>query len=64
MTDTELKLLLDQMEIPQLRRDFTDPLHLRWLVRNLWISNKGPNVDRALQELKQRMNQNEQENQD
>ena len=34
-----LKLLLETMDVPETRRDVTNPANVRWLLRNLAIRN-------------------------
>tara|TARA_R110002074_G_scaffold215269_1_gene385102 strand:+ start:803 stop:1009 length:207 start_codon:yes stop_codon:yes gene_type:complete len=34
-----LRLLLETMDVPEMRRDVTKPANVRWLLRNLAIRN-------------------------
>ena len=36
--------LLENMEVPKVRRDLNKPSNVRWLLRNVAINNKGPEV--------------------
>ena len=36
--------LLEMMEVPEMRRDLNKPSNVRWLLRNVAITNKGPEV--------------------
>ena len=36
--------LLEMMEVPEMRRDLNKPSNVRWLLRNVAINNKGPEV--------------------
>lgn len=36
--------LLEMMDIPEMRRDLNKPSNVRWLLRNVAINNKGPEV--------------------
>ena len=36
--------LLENMEVPKMRRDLNKPSNIRWLLRNVAINNKGPEV--------------------
>ena len=39
--ESALKTLLDQLDVPALRKDVTRPGNLRWLQRNLSVRNGG-----------------------
>jgi hypothetical protein len=34
-----LRLLLETMDVPEMRRDLTKPANVRWLLRNLAVRN-------------------------
>ena len=36
--------LVEMMEVPKMRRDLNKPSNVRWLLRNVAINNKGPEV--------------------
>jgi len=36
--------LLENMEVPKMRRDLNKPSNIKWLIRNVAINNKGPEV--------------------
>ena len=36
--------LVEMMDIPKMRRDLNKPSNVRWLLRNVAINNKGPEV--------------------
>ena len=36
--------LLEMMEVPKMRRDLNTPSNIKWLLRNVAINNKGPEV--------------------
>ena len=36
--------LLENMDVPAMRRDLDKPSNIRWLLRNVAIDNKGPQV--------------------
>ena len=36
--------LLENMDVPAMRRDLNKPSNIRWLLRNVAIDNKGPQV--------------------
>lgn len=41
--------LLNDMDVPELRKDFSNVANIRWLIRNLWIRNGDhPDIDEAL----------------
>ncbi len=42
-----LSELLEDMDIPEIRRDLNKHSNLRWLQRNLSINNKGDKVEAA-----------------
>ena len=39
-----LSQLLENMDIPAMRRDLNKPSNIRWLLRNVAANNKGPEV--------------------
>ena len=39
-----LSQLLENMEVPKMRRDLNKPSNIRWLQRNVAINNKGAEV--------------------
>ena len=39
-----LTQLLENMEVPKMRRDLNKPSNIKWLIRNVAINNKGPEV--------------------
>ena len=41
LCDEILKDILAEMDLPELRRDFSKPENTRWLLRNLAIRNRG-----------------------
>ena len=43
----ELSALLEDMEIPALRKDLTKISNLRWLNRNIAINNDSPTLEKA-----------------
>jgi len=43
-----LAQLLENMEVPKMRRDLNKPSNVRWLQRNIAINNKGPQVPEIL----------------
>jgi len=43
-----LTQLLEMMEIPKIRRDLNKPSNIRWLLRNVAINNKGPEVHEVI----------------
>ncbi len=46
--------VLDTMDIPQSRRDVSNPSNVRWLMRNLGVNNsRHPNFNEAIAQLKQ-----------
>ena len=36
--------LLENMEVPKMRRDLNKPSNIRWLIRNVAVNNEGPEV--------------------
>lgn len=47
-----LATLIQDMRIPDIRRDLTKPENIRWLLRNLSIENKfHPNLEDAIAAL-------------
>ena len=36
--------LLENMKVPKMRRDLNKPSNIKWLIRNVAINNKGPEV--------------------
>jgi len=50
---TDLGVLLETMEIPDMRRDLSSKSNLRWLLRNLRVNNGShPQIDEAMAEIK------------
>ena len=45
---TRLEQLLENMEVPNMRRDLNKPSNIRWLLRNVAINNKGPEVPEVI----------------
>ena len=43
-----LTQLLENMDVPKMRRDLDKPSNVRWLQRNITINNKGPQVPEIL----------------
>lgn len=43
----ELSSLLDDLNVPELRKDLTKTANIHWLNRNLAINNEGPTLERA-----------------
>ena len=43
-----LSQLLENMDVPTMRRDLNKPSNIRWLQRNVAIDNKGPEVPEIL----------------
>jgi hypothetical protein len=43
-----LAQLLENMEVPSMRRDLNKPSNIRWLQRNIAIDNKGPQVTEVI----------------
>jgi len=43
-----LTQLLENMDVPKMRRDLDKPSNVRWLQRNIAINNKGPQVPEIL----------------
>ena len=43
-----LAQLLENMDVPKMRRDLNKPSNVRWLQRNIAINNKGPQVPEIL----------------
>ena len=48
----ELSALLEDMEIPALRKDLTKISNLRWLNRNIAINNDSPTLEKARELIK------------
>ena len=40
--------LLENMEVPEMRRDLNKPSNIRWLLRNVAANNKGPEVTEVI----------------
>ena len=48
-----LQLVPLDMDVPELRRDTSDPANVRWLLRNLPIHNQNhPQLTKVMQKLK------------
>ena len=43
-----LSQLLENMEVPKMRRDLNKPSNIRWLLRNVAANNKGPEVPEVI----------------
>jgi len=43
-----LSQLLENMDIPKMRRDLNKPSNIKWLQRNVAINNKGPEVPEVI----------------
>ena len=43
-----LSQLLENMDIPKMRRDLNKPSNIRWLLRNVAANNKGPQVTEVI----------------
>ena len=43
-----LSQLLENMEVPKMRRDLNKPSNIRWLLRNVAANNKGPEVSETI----------------
>ena len=43
-----LSQLLENMDVPKMRRDLNKPSNIKWLQRNLAINNKGPQVPEVI----------------
>ena len=43
-----LTQLLENMEVPEMRRDLNKPSNIRWLLRNVAANNKGPQVPEVI----------------
>ena len=43
-----LSQLLENMDIPAMRRDLNKPSNIRWLLRNVAANNKGPEVSETI----------------
>jgi hypothetical protein len=46
-----LSQLLENMDVPAMRRDLDKPSNIRWLLRNVAANNKGPEVHEVIQLL-------------
>ena len=47
-----LSQLLENMDVPKMRRDLTKKSNIMWLQRNVAINNKGPQVTEVIALLK------------
>ena len=47
-----LAQLLENMEVPKMRRDLNKPSNIRWLQRNVGINNKGVEVHEVFELLR------------
>lgn len=55
MTNQEITDILDEMDLPSLRRDFSISSNLFWLIRNIRIRNsQHPKCFSVLDELKEK----------
>jgi hypothetical protein len=43
-----LTQLLENMDVPAMRRDLNKPSNIRWLLRNVAANNKGPQVPEVI----------------
>ena len=43
-----LSQLLENMDVPKMRRDLNKPSNIRWLLRNVAANNKGPQVPEVI----------------
>ena len=43
-----LTQLLENMEVPKMRRDLNKPSNIKWLLRNVAANNKGPEVTEVI----------------
>ena len=43
-----LTQLLENMDVPKMRRDLNKPSNIRWLLRNVAANNKGPQVPKVI----------------
>ena len=43
-----LSQLLENMDVPKMRRDLNKPSNIRWLLRNVVANNKGPQVHEVI----------------
>ena len=43
-----LSQLLENMEVPKMRRDLNKPSNIKWLLRNVAANNKGPEVTEVI----------------
>ena len=43
-----LSQLLENMEVPTMRRDLNKPSNIKWLLRNVAINNKGEEVHEVI----------------
>ena len=43
-----LSQLLENMDVPAMRRDLNKPSNIRWLLRNVSANNKGPEVPKVI----------------
>ena len=43
-----LAQLLENMEVPKMRRDLNKPSNIKWLLRNVAINNEGPEVSKVI----------------
>ena len=50
---TEMQKLLEQMDVPQMRKDLSNPSNVRWLLRNLQVrNNKHPQIGELMKMLR------------
>jgi len=45
---SRLSQLLENMDVPKMRRDLNKPSNIRWLLRNVAANNKGPQVPKVI----------------
>jgi len=43
-----LTQLLENMDVPKMRRDLNKPSNIKWLLRNVAINNEGPEVSKVI----------------
>ena len=49
---SRLSQLLENMDVPKMRRDLNKSSNIRWLLRNVAANNKGPQVTEVITLLK------------
>ena len=43
-----LTQLLENMDVPKMRRDLNKPSNIKWLLRNVSANNRGPEVPKVI----------------